>query len=64
MFLIVPNKTRQEQVVGADADKGWKQIEFTSLSEKEKLLLFNEKKIFSRDMPVMWPFPAIEETRR
>lgn len=44
MFLIVPNKTRQEQVVGADADKGWKQVEFTSLSEKENLLLFNEKK--------------------
>ena len=40
MFLIAPGKTRQEQVleqiVGADAGKGKKQTEFTSVIKEKK----------------------------
>lgn len=51
MFLIAPGETRQEQVIGAYADKGEKQTVFT--------FFIKEKKVYLRDMPVTWPHPAI-----
>lgn len=62
MFLIAPGKTRQEQ--------GLEQILGREGSKQNLLLLvkysFKErkKKIFSRDMLVTWPHPAIKETGR